>query len=44
MGVPPAILGIGPTVAIPAALEKAGIGLEDVEVYEINEAFASQAG
>ncbi|KAI7842236.1 hypothetical protein COHA_004149 [Chlorella ohadii] len=43
VGVPPAILGIGPTVAIPAALEKAGIGPEDVAVYEINEAFASQA-
>ena len=42
VGVPPAILGIGPTVAIPAALEKAGIGPEDVAVYEINEAFASQ--
>ena len=43
VGVDPAIMGIGPAVAIPKACEKAGIALDDVEVFEINEAFASQA-
>lgn len=42
-GVPPAIMGIGPAVAIPAALQKAGLKTSDIDVYEINEAFASQA-
>lgn len=44
VGVPPSILGIGPTVAIPAALDMAGLGLGDIDVFEINEAFASQVG
>eukprot|EP00882_Tetradesmus_deserticola_P002071 GHRQ01002219.1.p1 GENE.GHRQ01002219.1~~GHRQ01002219.1.p1 ORF type:complete len:461 (+),score=229.43 GHRQ01002219.1:155-1537(+) len=43
VGVDPAIMGVGPAVAIPAAVEKAGLSLDDVDVYEINEAFASQA-
>ena len=43
VGVPPNIMGVGPAYAIPAALAKAGIGKDDVGVYEINEAFASQA-
>jgi acetyl-CoA acyltransferase len=43
VGVDPAIMGIGPAVAIPKAVAKAGISLDDVEVFEINEAFASQA-
>jgi acetyl-CoA acetyltransferase family protein len=43
VGVPPAVMGIGPAVAIPAAVEMAGLALDDVDVYEINEAFASQA-
>lgn len=43
VGVDPEIMGIGPAVAIPKALEKAGISTGDVDVYEINEAFASQA-
>lgn len=43
VGVPPAVLGIGPAVAIPRALQAAGLRLEDIDVYEINEAFASQA-
>jgi len=34
---------IGPAFAIPKALEKAGISKDDVDFYEINEAFASQA-
>jgi acetyl-CoA acyltransferase 1 len=36
-------MGIGPAVAIPAALKQAGMKVEDVDIYEINEAFASQA-
>eukprot|EP00551_Chaetoceros_affinis_P010084 CAMPEP_0203673822 /NCGR_PEP_ID=MMETSP0090-20130426/13956_1 /ASSEMBLY_ACC=CAM_ASM_001088 /TAXON_ID=426623 /ORGANISM="Chaetoceros affinis, Strain CCMP159" /LENGTH=404 /DNA_ID=CAMNT_0050539549 /DNA_START=38 /DNA_END=1252 /DNA_ORIENTATION=+ len=42
-GVPPKIMGIGPAVAIPAAVERAGLSLKDIDVFEINEAFASQA-
>lgn len=42
-GVPPEIMGIGPAVAIPAALKKAGLEVKDIDVFEINEAFASQA-
>ncbi|MCJ1274858.1 3-ketoacyl-CoA thiolase with broad chain length specificity [Puttea exsequens] len=42
VGVKPLLMGIGPWKAIPVALEKAGVGKEDVDVYEINEAFASQ--
>jgi acetyl-CoA acyltransferase 1 len=42
-GVPPEIMGIGPAFAIPKALEKAGLTINDIDVYEVNEAFASQA-
>ncbi|QLI80066.1 acetyl-CoA C-acyltransferase [Chitinibacter fontanus] len=42
-GVPPAIMGIGPKEAIPAALKQAGLGLQDLEWIELNEAFAAQA-
>jgi len=42
-GVPPRIMGVGPAYAIPPALEKAGLSVGDIDVYEINEAFASQA-
>lgn len=42
-GVPPEIMGIGPAFAIPAALKKAGLGIKDIDIFEINEAFASQA-
>lgn len=42
-GVPPEVMGIGPAFAIPAALKKAGLGMNDVDIFEINEAFASQA-
>lgn len=42
-GCPPALMGIGPAVAIPEALKKAKIGIKDIDVFEINEAFASQA-
>jgi acetyl-CoA C-acetyltransferase len=40
--VPPEIMGIGPTVAVPKALTKAGLTLKDIELIEINEAFAAQ--
>lgn len=43
VGVPPRIMGVGPAFAIPKALSKAGISLGDVDFFEINEAFASQA-
>ena len=42
VGVPPLLMGIGPWKAIPVALEKAGISKDDVDLFEINEAFASQ--
>lgn len=42
-GVPPEVMGIGPAVAIPAALENAGLQIKDIDVWEVNEAFASQA-
>jgi len=41
-GVDPAYMGIGPAVAVPRALEAAGLTLEDIDLIEINEAFASQ--
>ncbi|XP_035886400.1 3-ketoacyl-CoA thiolase, peroxisomal isoform X2 [Phyllostomus discolor] len=43
VGVPPDIMGIGPVYAIPVALQKAGLTVNDVDIFEINEAFASQA-
>jgi acetyl-CoA acyltransferase 1 len=42
VGVPPLLMGVGPWKAIPVALEKAGITVNDVDIWEINEAFASQ--
>jgi acetyl-CoA acyltransferase 1 len=42
VGVPPEIMGVGPAYAIPALLHKAGLTLQDIDVFEINEAFASQ--
>ncbi|KAG6781459.1 hypothetical protein POTOM_014365 [Populus tomentosa] len=42
VGVDPAIMGVGPAVAIPAAVKAAGLELEDIDLFEINEAFASQ--
>ncbi|HIX43818.1 acetyl-CoA C-acetyltransferase [Kurthia populi] len=42
-GVPPEIMGIGPIVAVPKALEIAGLKIEDIDLWEINEAFASQS-
>lgn len=43
VGVPPRIMGVGPAYAIPKVLEKTGLSKDDVDFYEINEAFASQA-
>merc|ERR1712190_549322 len=43
VGVDPLVMGIGPAYAIPAALEKANLSVGDVDIFEINEAFASQA-
>jgi len=42
-GVDPRIMGIGPAYAVPKVLKKAGAGIKDIGLYEINEAFASQA-
>jgi acetyl-CoA acyltransferase len=42
-GVPPDIMGIGPTKALPKLLAKAGLQLSDIDLIEINEAFASQS-
>lgn len=42
-GVPPELMGIGPVEAVPRALKMAGINLKDVDLFELNEAFAAQA-
>jgi acetyl-CoA acyltransferase len=42
-GVPPDIMGIGPVPAIRALLDKVGLKVEDIDLFEINEAFAAQA-
>ncbi len=42
-GVPPEIMGIGPVKAIPKALKLAGLTVDDLDVIELNEAFASQS-
>ncbi len=42
-GVPPRIMGIGPVKAVPKALKQAGLQKEDLELIELNEAFASQS-
>ncbi|KAI9846178.1 MAG: hypothetical protein M1837_004292 [Sclerophora amabilis] len=43
VGVAPDEMGIGPAVAIPALLDAVGVGTDDIGVWEINEAFASQS-
>lgn len=43
VGVDPAYMGIGPAVAIPKALKQAGMTMDQIDLWEINEAFASQA-
>jgi len=42
-GVDPAYMGIGPVAAIPKALKLAGLKLDDIDLFELNEAFSSQA-
>ncbi len=42
-GVPPRVMGIGPVAAIPKALKQVGMSLNDIDLVELNEAFASQA-
>jgi acetyl-CoA acyltransferase len=42
-GVDPDIMGVGPVVAIPKALKLAGVSLEEIGLFELNEAFASQS-
>ena len=42
-GVPPEVMGIGPIVAVPKALEIAGLTQDQIDLWEINEAFASQS-
>ncbi|MEL4454646.1 acetyl-CoA C-acyltransferase [Lutimonas vermicola] len=43
VGVEPRIMGIGPVAAVPKALSQAGLKLKDIELFELNEAFASQS-
>ena len=42
-GVPPEVMGLGPIAAIPMALKMAGLSQKDIDLIELNEAFASQA-
>ncbi len=42
-GVPPGLMGIGPVAAIPKALKRAGLKIEEIDLIELNEAFACQA-
>jgi acetyl-CoA acyltransferase 1 len=41
VGLAPRIMGIGPALAIPKVLERVGISKDDVDLFEINEAFAT---
>ncbi len=42
-GVEPRIMGVGPTYAVPKALKRAGLSLKDIDLIELNEAFAAQS-
>jgi acetyl-CoA acyltransferase len=42
-GVPPELMGIGPIAAIPKAVKLAGLSLNDIDLFELNEAFAAQS-
>jgi acetyl-CoA acyltransferase len=42
-GVPPEIMGVGPVVAVPKAVRLAGLEMSDINLFELNEAFASQS-
>lgn len=43
MGVDPKYMGIGPAYAIPEVLKLTGLSIDDIDLFEINEAFAAQA-
>ena len=43
VGVEPAVMGMGPAAAVPAALIRAGMSLSDIDLFELNEAFAAQS-
>ncbi|KAG0145815.1 hypothetical protein CROQUDRAFT_78401 [Cronartium quercuum f. sp. fusiforme G11] len=43
VGVPPHIMGVGPAFSTPVLLDRFGLTVEDVDIFELNEAFASQA-
>ena len=43
VGVEPELMGIGPASAVPAALSRAGLSLSDIDLFELNEAFAAQS-
>jgi len=43
VGVEPDVMGIGPAEAIPAVLKQTGLTIKDIDIFELNEAFASQA-
>jgi acetyl-CoA C-acetyltransferase len=43
VGVEPELMGIGPAWAVPAALSRAGLSLSDIDLFELNEAFAAQS-
>lgn len=43
VGLDPAVMGLGPVAAIRTLLRQAGLGLDDIDLYEINEAFAAQS-
>ena len=42
-GLEPRIMGMGPMYAVPEAVKRAGLAMNDIELYELNEAFASQS-
>ena len=43
MGIEPRIMGMGPIKAVPKALKQAGLSIKDIDLFELNEAFASQS-
>ena len=43
VGVDPALMGVGPTAAVPLALARAGLTMADIDLFELNEAFAAQS-
>lgn len=42
-GIAPAVMGLGPTAAVPIALQKAGLTVDQIDLFELNEAFAAQS-